>query len=69
MWRRCILIVLLMLPLVAAGAVDVLIIQHGYDGTIEQAGVLVRWQYTGGRMLVEWSDTTTDGIFRNDFED
>lgn len=67
--RRLAFAVALMLVAACAGAADVLIIQHGYDGTIEQAGVLVRWQYTGGRMLVEWTDTTADGIFHNGFED
>lgn len=56
------------LLLVAMAAPDVLLVQHAYDGPIEQAGVLVRYQYTGGHMLVEWADTTTDGIFRSGFE-
>lgn len=64
--------VALAILLCAAGAgayaADVLIVQHGYDGQIEQAGTLVRWQYTGGRMLVEWVDTTSDGIYRSGFE-
>lgn len=55
-------------PVEIAAQPEVLIVQHGYDGTTEQAGTLIRWQYTGGRMLVEWSDTTTDGVFRNGFE-
>lgn len=56
------------LLLAALAAPDVLIVQHTYDGAIEQAGTLVRWQYTGDHMLVEWTDTTTDGIYRNGFE-
>lgn len=47
---------------------DVLIIEHAYDGPRESAGHVVRWQYTGGHMLLEWADTGTDGIFRNGFE-
>lgn len=56
------------LLIVALASPDVLLIQHGYDGQVEQAGTLVRWQYTGGHMLVEWIDTTTDGIYRNGFD-
>lgn len=66
--RRIALAVTLLLFLASADAADVLIVQHGYDGPVEQAGTLVRWQYTGGRMLVEWVDTTADGIFRSGFE-
>jgi hypothetical protein len=47
---------------------SVLIVQHAYDGPVESAGALVRWQYSGGSMLVEWIDTTTDGVFRAGFE-
>lgn len=52
----------------SAASPDVLIVQHSYDGPVEQAGTLVRWHYTGGHMLVEWVDTTADGIFRSGFE-
>lgn len=47
---------------------QVLIVQHAYPGPVESAGVLNRWQYSGGSMLVEWTDTTTDGVFRSGFE-
>lgn len=55
-------------PTAPAAQPELLLIEHTYDGTVERAGALIRWQYTGGRMLVEWSDTTTDGIFRSGFE-
>lgn len=48
--------------------VDVLIVQRTYDGPIETAGVVNRWQYTNGTMYLEWTDTTTDGVFRNGFD-
>lgn len=54
--------------LARAATPDLLLIQHTYDGQTEQAGTLVAWRYTGGHMLVEWVDTTTDGVFRNGFD-
>lgn len=47
---------------------QVLVIFHGYDGPVETAGDLINWQYTRGRMLVEYTDLYADGIFRNGFE-
>lgn len=56
-------------PASAAPAyVDLLLVEHTYDGPVERAGVLVRYQFTGAAMLVEWADTTTDGVFRSGFE-
>lgn len=55
-------------PAIAGAQVDLLLVEHTYDGPVERAGVLVHYQYTGGAMLVEWADTTTDGIFRAGFE-
>lgn len=49
-------------------APNVLLIQHGPDGPIEQAGTVVVFRYLGATMLVEWVDTTTDPIFRSSFE-
>lgn len=49
-------------------AASVLIVQRGYDGPVESAGVVIAWQYTGSSMYLEWADTTTDGVFRNGFE-
>lgn len=53
-----------MVPVLAS---DVLVIEHTYDGTIERAGTLNGWQYSGGHMVVEFSDGG-EGIFRNSFE-
>ncbi len=77
--RIVLVLVALMLALFAASIASaapppvtqppmVLIVQHSYSGPIVQAGVLARWQFTGGYMLVEWIDTTADGIYRNGFE-
>lgn len=60
---------LLLVPALAlASPPDVLLIQHAYDGPIEQAGTVTVFRYLGATMLVEWVDTTTDPIFRNSFD-
>lgn len=67
---------LAMLPAIAAtppasapaAQAELLLIERTYDGPVERAGVLLNYQYTSGAMLIEWADTTTDGIFRSGFE-
>lgn len=51
-----------------AAQAELLLIERTYDGPVERAGVLLNYQYTSGAMLIEWADTTTDGIFRSGFE-
>ena len=46
----------------------VLTVEHTYDGTIERAGRVIKFQYIGAKMYVEFYDDMADGIFRNGFE-
>lgn len=73
---RASLALLLVIPVLAAEAPpaapaaqpELLLVEHAYDGSVERVGALVRLQYTSSRMLIEWVDTTTDGVFRSGFE-
>ncbi len=53
---------------------DVLLVQHAYDGPLEQAARVSAWRYVpigtegAAAMHLDWVDTTTDGIYRGGFE-